>query len=142
YQWYQGQSGDVSNPIVGANASQFTTPNLTQTTSYWVRVTNACGSADSRTATITIPGSCIAPSFTIQPGSLTLGAGQQTFLAATATDASSYQWFKGAAGDESSPMMGTTPSNARFVNQLYIDVLRRPADLAAINAIASQLNSM
>ncbi|HMC22690.1 MAG TPA: DUF4214 domain-containing protein [Thermoanaerobaculia bacterium] len=143
YQWYQGQSGDLSNPIFGANASQFMTPPLTQTTSFWVRVSNACGSADSRAATITVTGACVAPSFTMQPGSLTLDSGQQTFLAATATNATSYQWFKGAAGDESNPMSGgATPSNARFVNQIYIDVLGRPADIAAVNALAPQLDSM
>ncbi|HLQ44682.1 MAG TPA: DUF4214 domain-containing protein, partial [Planctomycetaceae bacterium] len=140
YQWYQGQSADTSNPILGANASQFTTPALTQTTSYWVHVSNSCGSADSRTATITIPGSCTTPSFTMQPGSVTLDSGQQTFLAATASDATSYQWFKGAAGDESNPMTGIAASNARFVNQLYIDVLHRPADAGA-NLFTSALDS-
>jgi len=54
YQWYRGSSGDASNPISGATSSSYTTPILTQTTSYWVRVTNSCGSADSNTANITV----------------------------------------------------------------------------------------
>ncbi len=54
YQWYQGSSGDTSNPIGSATSSSYTTPTLTQTTSYWVRVTNSCGSTDSNTATITV----------------------------------------------------------------------------------------
>jgi hypothetical protein len=53
YQWYQGSSGDTSQPV-GTNASSFTTPALTATTSYWVRVSNSCGHADSVTATITV----------------------------------------------------------------------------------------
>ena len=53
YQWYQGASGTASNPV-GTNASSFTTPALTATTTYWVRVTNACGHADSATATVTV----------------------------------------------------------------------------------------
>jgi YVTN family beta-propeller protein len=61
YQWYRGVSGDTSSPV-GTNASSYTTPALTQATSYWVRVSNSCGSVDSNTATITInaqlPGDC------------------------------------------------------------------------------------
>ncbi|MFI5143343.1 MAG: hypothetical protein ACHQHM_04865, partial [Thermoanaerobaculales bacterium] len=53
YQWYQGSSGAISQPV-GTNASSFTTPALTSRTSYWVRVSNACGHADSATATVTI----------------------------------------------------------------------------------------
>lgn len=53
YQWYTGNTGNTSNPIPGANGATLTvTP--TATTSYWVRVSNACGSADSSTATITV----------------------------------------------------------------------------------------
>ncbi len=40
YQWYQGQSGDTSNPIAGATSSSYTTPAQTATTSYWVAVSN------------------------------------------------------------------------------------------------------
>jgi hypothetical protein len=53
YQWYQGSSGDTSHPV-GTNASSFTTPALTATTGYWVRVSNACGNADSAAAMITV----------------------------------------------------------------------------------------
>jgi hypothetical protein len=53
YRWYQGNAGDTSTPV-GANASTFTTPPLGWTTSYWVWVFNACGAADSATATITV----------------------------------------------------------------------------------------
>lgn len=53
YEWYQGTSGETSTPV-GTNLDTYTTPNLTQTTSYWVRVTNSCGSDDSDTATISI----------------------------------------------------------------------------------------
>ena len=52
YQWYLGLSGDTSNPV-GANATTLTTPALTTTTSYWVRISNTCGYTDSATATLT-----------------------------------------------------------------------------------------
>jgi hypothetical protein len=54
YQWYQGQSGDISTPIEGAVGSSFTTPALTTTISYWVQVSNVAGSANSNTATVTV----------------------------------------------------------------------------------------
>jgi hypothetical protein len=53
YQWYIGASGVTTAPIAGA-----TSPSLTvtpaSTTSYWVRLTNACGTLDSTAATITV----------------------------------------------------------------------------------------
>jgi len=56
YQWYWGSSGDISNPVSGATSSSYTTPALTQTTSYWVRIWNAFGSVNSNTATISMRG--------------------------------------------------------------------------------------
>ena len=53
YQWYQGHSGSTAFPIKGATNSQLTTPAITQTTEFWVRVSNACGTRDSATAVIT-----------------------------------------------------------------------------------------
>ena len=52
YQWYLGESGDVSRPIAGANSTTYTTPALTEASAYWVRVSGAGGVSDSRTAWI------------------------------------------------------------------------------------------
>ena len=52
-QWYQGSSGVTTTPV-GTNATSFTTPALTTSTSYWARATNVGGAADSTTATVTI----------------------------------------------------------------------------------------
>ena len=57
YQWYIGTSGTTTNPIGGATGSSYTTPALTSTTSYWVRVSNSVGTADSNTATVTVVAS-------------------------------------------------------------------------------------
>ena len=54
YQWYRGNSGDETNLISGASSATFATPALTSATSYWVRATNASGTADSDTAIIAI----------------------------------------------------------------------------------------
>jgi hypothetical protein len=52
YQWYQGHSGNTLTPIAGATSATLTTPAITSPTEFWVRVTNACGSVDSQTATV------------------------------------------------------------------------------------------
>ena len=54
FQWYVGSSGTTTSPISGATASSYTTPVLTTTTTYWVRVTNAGGTANSNTAVVTV----------------------------------------------------------------------------------------
>ncbi|MBP7866264.1 MAG: immunoglobulin domain-containing protein [Acidobacteria bacterium] len=53
-QWYEGESGDVSHPVEGANSTVFHTPQVYADTRYWVRVSNACGDADSATATVIV----------------------------------------------------------------------------------------
>ncbi len=54
YQWYRGATGATGDPIAGATSASYTTGALTSTTSFWVRVTSSCGSADSATATVTV----------------------------------------------------------------------------------------
>ena len=56
YQWYRGSSGDTSSPIAGATSSSYITPPLTVMSSYWVQVSNSCGSVSSTTAVITVTG--------------------------------------------------------------------------------------
>ncbi|MBT5815810.1 MAG: hypothetical protein HOI15_15885 [Opitutales bacterium] len=53
YQWYEGVSGETSNPVDGATESSFTTPILNDTTVYWVRATNPNGSSDSLSIILT-----------------------------------------------------------------------------------------
>jgi hypothetical protein len=48
YQWYEGPSGTTTTPIAGATSSTYTTPPLTATKSYWVRVTSTCLATVSR----------------------------------------------------------------------------------------------
>jgi hypothetical protein len=58
YAWYRGTAPDQSAPVSGANQATLTTPALTETTLYWVRVTKTCGSdsasSNSGTATVTV----------------------------------------------------------------------------------------
>lgn len=54
YQWYEGDSGDTSKPV--STNQVFATPPLRGTVKYWVRLSNACGSTDSPSATLsTVP---------------------------------------------------------------------------------------
>ncbi len=108
YQWYQGALGVTTTPV-GTNSNAFTTPPLTTTTSYWVRVANSCGTIDSAVAVLTVPGTCTAPVLTgpgnatsTIPSSLTLtvaAAGQGPFT---------YQWYEGTAPDTTRPVAGAT----------------------------------
>ncbi len=52
YQWYNGYPGMTWSPISGATTATYTTPAVTGTNPYWVRITNACGVADSNVAVI------------------------------------------------------------------------------------------
>ncbi len=54
YQWYTGNSGDTAAPVSGATAGTLDTGALTASTSFWVQITNAGGTADSDTAVITV----------------------------------------------------------------------------------------
>jgi hypothetical protein len=53
YQWFRGTAGDSTVPV-GTDAPQFTTPHLNADAGYWVKVTNACGTASSGTITVTV----------------------------------------------------------------------------------------
>jgi len=55
YQWYEGLSGNKTNPVSAATAATFTTPALTATASYWARITDGNGSVtNSPTVTVTV----------------------------------------------------------------------------------------
>jgi len=55
YQWYRAQSGDPSNPVAGGTGPVLTfTPTSTGITQYWVKVSNGCSSANSKTVTVTV----------------------------------------------------------------------------------------
>jgi hypothetical protein len=113
YQWYLGNSGNVNQPITGATDNSYTTPELSDTSSYWVRVSNGLGFVDSQTATATVVPIII----TSQPGSTVVGIGATATLSVTASGKGlAYQWFQGASGDTSHLMAGadlpgfTTPA--------------------------------
>jgi pseudomonalisin len=56
FQWYVGSSGNTSTPIPNATLANQGLSGVSSTITVWVRVSNACGSADSKAATITVAG--------------------------------------------------------------------------------------
>ena len=100
YQWYQtGTSGTALIP--GATAKIWTTPALTSTTRYFVRVTNTYGTTDSLVATVQVSASiALAPAISQQPQSQTIAAGQTATLSVSATGAQplGYQWYQVTRG--------------------------------------------
>ena len=54
YQWFTGNSGDTASPVAGATAGTLDTGTLTASTSFWVQITNAGGTANSETAIVTV----------------------------------------------------------------------------------------
>ena len=58
YQWYTGIPGSANSPIwrvrKRSSANSLTTPTINDTGSFWVRVSNACGSTDSQAATVSV----------------------------------------------------------------------------------------
>lgn len=128
YQWFEGYSGDSSNPILGAQASSYTTPPLTATTSYWVRVTNACGTADSATAEVTVTSaagpviSSVTPGRARRGGSITIyGSG---FSAAASGNAVYFGGRRGRVrGASAASLRVTVPRRApRGTVDLYVAV--------------------
>jgi hypothetical protein len=97
WQWYRGTSGDTSSPIPGATSSSYTTPALTQTTSYWARAVSIDGicSADSATATASV---CAPPQVVRKPDNAVVAAGTVLQLSLTVSGAGPFTYTWGANG--------------------------------------------
>jgi hypothetical protein len=134
YQWYQvdNNSGfdlahwtngahfnsDGINPVVsssikilGATSSTFQTSPSSNTTGYWARATNSCGSADTDIAVVKIVP-CVAPGISTQPQSVSVPAGTGVTLSIGSTGISlAYQWYIGTTGVTTTPVGGATSSS-------------------------------
>jgi hypothetical protein len=100
YQWYIGDKGDTSNQISGATSASLTR-SPTATTKFWVRVSGCNSStADSNTATITVP-TCTPPSITTQPANVSAAIGTAATLTVVAAGTAPlhYQWYEGNKGN-------------------------------------------
>src|SRR5579883_37995 len=109
YQWYRGSTGDTRDPIPGATTNTYKTVSLSQTASFWVRLSNVAGHADSATATITIPV-VLPPQISSQPKSTIINPGRTVTLSviAAGTGPLSYQWYEVRAGNNYWPVGDNT----------------------------------
>jgi hypothetical protein len=53
YQWFEG-AADIMDKPVGDGVPFFTAERVLKTTSYWVQVSNGCGTANSQAAVVTV----------------------------------------------------------------------------------------
>ncbi len=105
FQWYRGASPDTSHPVAGGNTATATdTP--TASTTYWVRVSNSCGTKDSAAIAVTVGAACTPPSVTSITADTTVSTNQSVTLnvAASGDATLHYQWYRGLAGDTSNPV--------------------------------------
>jgi len=110
FQWFIGQQLDTSNPLPnGTTAIVTDTPTATRT--YWVRVTNSCGTANSDPITVTVSNAC--PLITINSVSpdATISSNNPVSLNVAATGGTlHYQWYEGPSGETSKPVGSDSPS--------------------------------
>lgn len=111
YQWYAGASPDTSAPVQNAAAASFTTPPIVTSASYWVRITNDCGTIDSASASLSAVSTCQPAAIVAQPASQSVPAGSSAVLTVIATGTSlAYHWYQGAVLDFTHPVGGSSPT--------------------------------
>ena len=124
YQWYEGNTGDVSRPL-GPNASTLQIVNITGTRTFWVRVSNSCGHADSSAATVTVQCSPVIITSPPQSGTVVIGSNFEFDVAATGDQPLTYQWYIGHVGDTSRPIGTNFPGVILGVLQQTTSVWER-----------------
>jgi hypothetical protein len=108
YAWFVGTTGTTSQPA-GNTASINVSP--TETTSYWVRVSNACNTSPVDSGTVTVTVTCANPAISSPLSGANITEGMQATLQVVATGSGlTYQWFQGAAGITTTPVGGNSPS--------------------------------
>ena len=121
FQWYEGNSGDMTRPVSGATGSNlFISPS--NTTAYWVALTSGCGSSiNSNAATVTVYAPPTAPtnlaaalingSIVITWSATTPAAGFGSYQVQRAVD--SPAWSTAATGISSATWTQTNPSSGK-----------------------------
>ena len=98
FQWFRGNTPGVGGTQVGTGG-QFVDVTVTAVTSYWARVTNACGKSEV-TPLITV-APCTLPSITTQPVDQTIpNGGSATLTVAFTPVTATVKWYQGAVGDK------------------------------------------
>lgn len=111
YQWYEGAASDTSRPVAnGTDPTLITAPVLASTT-YWLRVTNACGSTDSAVVPVTAVDGCSGLQGGFPPHDQSVPDGSSAILSVGIKATSLlYHWYQGQKYDFSKPVGGSAPS--------------------------------
>jgi hypothetical protein len=111
YNWFEGQTGDVSRPVTNGTGTTLVINPVTASATYWVRISNDCGIADSAPVRVNAVSACSAPVITQQPQSTNVSRGSSALLQVGATGASlTYQWYQGQVFDFTNPIGGSAAS--------------------------------
>lgn len=111
FQWYEGTFPDTTRPANGGTSATLAVPPLIAPASYWLHVSNECGTADAATVRLTVVPSCTPPSIVSQPQKQSVPAGSDAIVSVAAAGASlSYQWYQGSFLDFTHPLGGNAPS--------------------------------
>jgi hypothetical protein len=105
YQWYEGAKGVTTKPV-GTNSNTLTiVPGTTK--SYWVRVSGACGGADSEAALQSVVPEVTAP----QPVNACAGQNATFTVTSTGDPATlTYQWYRRLSGGADEPVGTNSPA--------------------------------
>lgn len=152
YQWYEVNSGfdlatynygaHSSTPIGGATSSTFVAPLSSTVRAYWVRVTNAGGSADSNIAVVTPGQPCETVTIVQQPQNQTIVPGQTATLSVVAggTGPWSFQWYEGPSGTFGTPLCATqTCTVGPLTTRQYWVEVRGACDTTVLNSTAATI---
>ena len=113
YQWYIGNSGVTTSPIVGPGSSSFISVSPTTTTSYWVRVTGQCAPpSDSQATTVTVTCAPIGSGPFASPQTINNGQSSQLSFNTAGNGPFTIQWYQGNSGDTSNMINGATGTSA------------------------------
>ncbi len=142
YRWYTSAVG--GNPLVGAVSNQYVTPNLTQTTTYYVTVVNGfgCESTPRVAVVATVNAVPLAP---IATGAAQCGSGSLSLSASGAGSGEGYIWFADAAGQQ--PIAGATQSaySTPVLTQsttYFVGILSGAGCLSSLTPVLATINAL
>jgi gliding motility-associated-like protein len=100
YNWYTTATGGTA---VATNTANYTTPNLTTNTTYYVEAvstggTSTCTSTSRGTVTVTVNSLPGVPTISVNPVGGQITSGQTATLTATSTPGTTINWYTSATG--------------------------------------------
>jgi hypothetical protein len=125
YQWYTGTP--PSGTIIPGQTNSTMTQSPSTTTTYYVKVTNSCGSTDSNPVTVTVqPGQCQAVTSAnafASPSSVLPNGTTQLSVTSNGTDLNkTYQWFTGNPPGTPLTTLQSFQANPATTTSYYVEV--------------------